>query len=310
LAAGALAGAAAAVPARETTRVISSRAQLAAIAARGGPVHVLPTGGSYFFLSPPRLSRGGGLVAYGGQRCPNCATKLTVLPTRGGPPRSLRRAATDPAWAPDGRRLVFVAITPHARAGLPLYMIHSSGAGLRKLDVEIRESSGDEHELQLFHNPVFAPSGTAIAFDAEVDEEEQVFLFDLKTHVARQLSHNPHGAAEPAFTPDGRKIVYACADAKGSRDICIVSTDSVYGQRLIATAGDDGDPAVSPNGRTIVFSTDLPNRRAGFRSLYVAPLAGGTPRRLTRGFNASDPTFTPNGRRIVFVRRVFVRTHR
>jgi Tol biopolymer transport system component len=270
----------------------------------GGQAHVLRSGGSYFYVSAPRISPGGKAIVYGALRCPNCASKLSLLPSRGGRPRSLRDAATDPAWSPDGRRLVFVALTPHGLGGLPLYLINRSGAAAQKLEVEI---PGESDEVHLFHNPVFAPSGKAIAFDAEVNEEEQVFLLDLTTRVARQLTHNPRGAAEPVFTPDGRKIVYTCADKNGSRDICIIGTGDAFGQRLVVTAGDDADPAVSPDGRRVVFSSDLANRKTAFRSLYVAPIGGGAPRRLTRGFNAAEPTFSANGKSILFVRRGLVR---
>jgi Tol biopolymer transport system component len=304
-AAGCFVGVALGAKSSETARVISSRAHLATISVRGGQARVLSTGGSYFFVSAPRVSPGGKTITYGALRCPSCRSRLTVVPFRGGRPRTVQAPATEPAWSPDGRRLVFVKVTPNGLGGLPLYLINRSGTALQKLDVEI---PGEHEQVRLFHNPVFAPSGKAIAFDAEVDEEEQVFLLDLTSHVARQLTHNPHGAAEPVFTPDGRKIVYACGDKHGSRDICAIGIGDRFGQRLVVTAGDDADPAVSPDGRRLVFSSDLADRKTTFRSLYVAPIGGGAPRRLTRGFNAAEATFSANGKTILFVRRALVRS--
>src|SRR3954463_15286948 len=63
----------------------------------------------------------------------------------------------------------------------------------------------------------------------------------------------------------------------------------------------DDEPAWSPNGRLIAFSST----RDGNGEIYVMNADGTRPRRLTRNpLDDTDPTWSPDGRRIAFVRRV------
>jgi Tol biopolymer transport system component/DNA-binding winged helix-turn-helix (wHTH) protein len=60
-------------------------------------------------------------------------------------------------------------------------------------------------------------------------------------------------------------------------------------------------PAFAPDGRQVVYSARAP--RAEGASLYIAPLAGGAPRRLTDGrFEDLYPVWSPAAARIAFVR--------
>jgi Tol biopolymer transport system component len=290
-------------------RVVSSTARLYVLGLRSGVARAVRGAGGYFLMSTPRVSPNGRLVAFGGQRCPRCGVRLMLAPTAGGKARPLLSRASEPAWAPSGRRLAFVRVTGGRRSnGLPLYLVDRNGAHLRKLDVDVEKDEREEaHELQLFHNPTFAPGGNALAFELEVEEEQQVFVLNLKTHVARQLTEHSRGATQPSFSPDGREIVYACARKSGSHDICAIKLDGSDARTIVSTPGDDSYPTVSPDGRRVVFSSNAAERKNGFRSLYSVARRGGRPHRLTRGYDAAEPAFAPSGRSIFFVRRSFVR---
>ena len=96
------------------------------------------------------------------------------------------------------------------------------------------------------------------------------------------------------------------ASEQGPRGIRLVAIDE-HGDRrfeLITppqTITQDKNPAVSPDGRWLVFAST--RERDNGTSLWIAPLAAGaTPRRLTTEDTAIDahPVWTPDGRAIVF----------
>jgi eukaryotic-like serine/threonine-protein kinase len=69
--------------------------------------------------------------------------------------------------------------------------------------------------------------------------------------------------------------------------------------RYLTYSGHDSSPAVSPDGRTIAFSSD----RSGRRGIWVKDLANGGEVALTEGQDDDHPRFSPDGSMILFIRR-------
>jgi hypothetical protein len=95
--------------------------------------------------------------------------------------------------------------------------------------------------------------------------------------------------AEPAWSPDGRRIAFTRAG-----EIYVVDADGRNARRLTTMAQPGAFPAWSPDGRTIAF--------ARTRDVFSVPSRGGPVRRLTRSpkpwLMRTTPAYSPNGRTI------------
>ncbi|MEO6196604.1 MAG: S9 family peptidase [Dehalococcoidia bacterium] len=189
------------------------------------------------------------------------------------------------------------------------------------------------------HSPRWSPDGRYLAFVSDRGEKNQVFVAPLEGGEARQVTSTLWGVSgAPAWSPDGASFSYAARtgdfterkDRKGAeKNAPRVITDLRYkldgigffderrmhifvcdvdtGAERQLTTGDyyDGEPAWSPDGKSIAFVSDRERSRhqRQFRSdAWIVPAKGGRPRRLTRARGAaSGPTFSPDGKWLAFV---------
>lgn len=135
---------------------------------------------------------------------------------------------------------------------------------------------------------------------------------------ATPVSFNTPGRDfDPAFSTDGR-VVYFCSDRAGGQggdDLYRVSIgrDGRFGEPenlgpAANSAADEFAPMLSPDGRTLLFSSDRAGG-AGGHDLYSATMTGGVAqlaRPLAGGINTAaqefDATFLGDGRTVVFAR--------
>lgn len=139
------------------------------------------------------------------------------------------------------------------------------------------------------------------------------------------------GAADPAWSPDGRRVAYVAPGLGGATDLFVVDADRTNRGKITWTDGvDESSPSWSPDGKRLVVerSGEIVTLRAdgsgervlatgmqpawspgGRRiaysdgdDLFVASVRNGTTRRLasTSGFDTA-PAWSPDGRRVAFV---------
>jgi Tol biopolymer transport system component/DNA-binding winged helix-turn-helix (wHTH) protein len=96
------------------------------------------------------------------------------------------------------------------------------------------------------------------------------------------------------WTPDGR-LVYG-SQASGNVDVWITTADGKEQRQLTRDPQNDVMPAVSPDGRHIVFTSD----RTGGRNIWRMEIDGGGLKHLTHGQFDNFPSLSPDGRWVVY----------
>jgi Tol biopolymer transport system component len=108
-------------------------------------------------------------------------------------------------------------------------------------------------------------------------------------------------AGSTALAEAGSTITFACdLEPRGryyNRDIFTVGLDGRPARRLTSNYAQDVDPAWSPNGASLVFSST----RDGRLNVYSMGPEGGRVRRVTSALAQEfEPSWSPDGRRIIF----------
>ncbi|HYI92822.1 MAG TPA: hypothetical protein VEX68_04710, partial [Bryobacteraceae bacterium] len=216
--------------------------------------------------------------------------------------------AMAPSFSPDGNQ---VAFQWDQNKREPRIFIRSIGPG-----EPVRLTMGSTAEF----GPSWSPDGRYIAFIRSLEQsrfgvflvpplggaERKLMEFDASADYSPSLyGRLPGGdACLLAWTPDARHLIVSNLE-RSNLGLLLVSTNSLETRRLTTGKWDTG-PAVSPDGRLLVFSR---HDAIDASDLYLLALSKdlrpeGQPRQLTSeapsGRYAESPTWLPDGREIVY----------
>jgi Tol biopolymer transport system component/tRNA A-37 threonylcarbamoyl transferase component Bud32 len=130
-----------------------------------------------------------------------------------------------------------------------------------------------------------------------------LWLTDTEAGPARLLTPSALHEDEPAMSPDGRRIAVSLQQA--DYDLYQLSVPHASVSVSLATSRNEMDPAWSPSGTQMAFTTDrlgsteiwLRNRDGDERALVTASTFGSA-----RTYLLSAPAFSPDGQRLAFNR--------
>ena len=189
-----------------------------------------------------------------------------------------------PALSPDGKLVAF-SWAGQDSGPTDIYVKAVESEALRRLT----ETADWER------NPAWSPEGEKIAF---VRDRQGVFTMSQLGGAERQVSAS---GTHVAWAADANSVLIRDREGDaGPFGIYQISLDTLERRRLTQAPVGAGDWRfeVSPDGRTLAF---IRYEREGIADLYVVPMLGGEPRRLSN-WNAAltGLAWTADGREIVY----------
>jgi serine/threonine protein kinase len=166
-----------------------------------------------------------------------------------------------------------------------LWMVSYPGGEGRRITSDLTDYSGTSLTTDSKALVSVQYDGTANIWVAPVGDLEH----------GRQITNGRHeGVAGITWTPDNR-IVYT-TNTTGTSDIYIMNADGSDQRPITTDPHEDWSPAVSPDGRFVVFTS----WRGGFPSLWRMDLDGSHLKQLTDGQEDYAPKISPDGQWIFF----------
>ncbi|NJN17023.1 MAG: hypothetical protein HC822_12505 [Oscillochloris sp.] len=216
--------------------------------------------------------------------------------------------AFQPAFSPDGRRIVFVA---RRNGASELMLADQNGAVERQLTTNsANEPPGSLERVYtsrwVFY-PGWAPDGRTIVAAAQpappegdppADYRLGLTIFSADGNPPARLAIE-EGAdyGRSAYGPDGTLVfVRAAAGPAGSQQIYRLEADGAVAP-LPGAPPSSYDPAFSRDGNLLAFAAGENNQT----DIYVLLAGSATPRRLTDSGRARAPAFAPDGSMLAFL---------
>jgi uncharacterized protein YjdB len=203
-------------------------------------------------------------------------------------------------------KTVVTATTPWGgKASAEVFVVHDLLVASNRLGptgiYQVRSSGPDSLTPVLVDtaantDAVLSPDRTRIAFSSNRAGNYDLWIMDADGHNARRLTSDPGTEGEPAWTPDGTRLVFTATPKAGPPQLASIRTDGADSRMLTSVGGNRG-AAVSPDGGMVAFVST----RDGNPRIYAMALDGSGQRRLTKGSDReTNPSYLPNGE-LVFV---------
>ncbi|HEX9761301.1 MAG TPA: S9 family peptidase, partial [Candidatus Acidoferrales bacterium] len=217
---------------------------------------------------------------------------LFVVNVDGGTPRDLTPGADydvppfslggpEPiAFSPDGKELCFTANTDKDEAlstNADLFIVPVSGGEIRRITTNPGYDGG----------PVYSPDGRSITYHAQLTagyeaDRWRAMLYDRASGRSTNLTESFDRSVDAmVWSPDSRTL-YFDAEDRGNLPLYSMPAAPASTPKQIITGGAHGEFALTPDGRTIVFTRARLNMPA---EIFAASVDGTGERQIT-GHNA------------------------
>jgi TolB protein len=195
-----------------------------------------------------------------------------------------------------------------------LYAVRIDGQEMQKLT----STPGYDAEATV------SPNGKTIVWTSVKDGDLDIYAMDLDGTRVRRLTDDVGYDGGAFFSPDSKRIVYRASHPTdpaevsrykellaqqlvepGQLELFVMHADGTNKQPVTSNGASNFSPFFHPDGRRIIFSSNVETRGEGGRPsfhLYLINDDGtGQERLTTEGHFNSFPMFSPDGKRLVWV---------
>jgi Tol biopolymer transport system component len=230
----------------------------------------------------------------------NRMTDIHVVSSEGGTPRQISFDPAEdyaPAWSPDGRWIAFFS-----RRGrtTQIWAAPSTGGAARALTPE-------DLRVNLFGGgPDWSPDGQTIIFEKVALHD--LYVVSLADGHRSQLTKGERDERNPAFSPDGKQILFVSNWFSVERNLTLMSSSGRKARPVLndnqsgRSPREHRAPAWSRDGRFIAF----PQTSGGYLDAYdlwVVSADGRKARQLTQIGFVNNPVWCEGDTIIVFTSR-------
>jgi TolB protein len=161
---------------------------------------------------------------------------------------NFRGTNSAPAWSPDGK---YLAVTLSKDGGSQIHLIDAVGGN----PVRLSDSRSRDTE------PSFSPNGQHILFTSDRGGTPQIYRIAVDgSNRAQRMTFDGSYNTSPEYAADGNSFAYVRMKS-GRFSIAVQQISS--GEVAYLTSGrDDRSPAFAPNGKAILYSTEIKGRGA------------------------------------------------
>jgi Tol biopolymer transport system component len=233
--------------------------------AGGGDLHMMNRDGSSRTrvvdaqgVGSYRWSPDGSMIAYTATRMvgDDLFEDLWVVRPDGSGAARIASNATDPSWAPDGRRVAYAS-----SGDQQLHIINSDGTA----DVVLTSAP------LVATQAAWSPDGSVIAFVNGSDKN--IMLINPDGSALVNLTQDQADDDAPVWSPDGTTLAFTTsrADQPLESEVAVMNRDGSNRNVLTTHVGFDFSPDWSPDGSRLVFTRS----ESGDSEVYVMNTDGG-----------------------------------
>lgn len=235
----------------------------------------------------PTLSPDGTMMAFASDA--SGSNQIWIKNLGGGDPRMLTRdGGAWPAWSPRGDQILFHRAT---RGGFSIWTIDPLGTREPRMLIERGTT------------PSFAPDGASFVYHGP---NREIWIASSDGSEPRRVEGVPGGPGFaprlPAFSADGRFIVFVHAEESPYGDVWIIPAAGGEARRLTFQSVIDqsmGAPVSTPDG-FVVFAA-APGSLSDGPQLWRVPIEGGPVEQLTTGVGGyRTPAMSRDGTRVLY----------